>query len=350
MSPTASVPSATGPASQGAREATNGARAVASAHPVNHPRDLFALTKPRITLMVLITATAGYFLGTAGRPAIGPMLVALFGIALVAGGTSGLNQVWERDVDAKMQRTRRRPIPAGRVSPLAGWLFTGFLAVAGVAFLYVMVNRLTAVLAALSVVSYVFVYTPLKRVSSLSTLIGAIPGALPIMGGWTAARGELGPGAWALFGIMFFWQLPHFLALAWLFREDYRRGGLKMLGVEDPDAHQTRVHSVLYASALLPASLFPVAIGLSGWIYLAVALVLGVVYGVAALRFWFNADVSSARRLFRVSLLYLPILLLALTVDRGPYPSPASAAKVEAPVTAVGEAAAPVPVVAARPR
>lgn len=296
---------------------------------------LFALTKPRITLMVMITAAAGYFLAAGGRPDMGPMLVALFGIALVAGGTSGLNQVWERDVDAKMERTRRRPIPAGRVSPLAGWIFTGFLAVAGVLFLWLMVNRLTALLAALSVVSYVFVYTPLKRVSSLSTLVGAVPGALPIMGGWTAARAELGPGAWALFGIMFFWQLPHFLALAWLFREDYQRGGLKMLGVEDPEAHQTRVHSVLYASALLPASLFPVAIGLSGWIYLGVALVLGIVYGVAALRFWFNADVSSARRLFKVSLLYLPILLLALSLDRGPYPGPVADSAVETAATQV---------------
>ncbi|MFW6089976.1 MAG: heme o synthase, partial [Gemmatimonadota bacterium] len=201
----------------------------------NHPRDLWTLTKPRITLMVLITAAAGYFLAAGGRPGAEAMLTALFGIGLVAAGTSGMNQVWERDVDARMERTRRRPIPAGRVSPRAGWIFTGLLALAGVLFLYLFVNLLTAALAALSVVSYVYVYTPLKRVSSLSTLIGAIPGALPIMGGWTAARGELGPGAWALFGILFFWQLPHFLALAWLFRADYQRGGLKMLGVDDPD-------------------------------------------------------------------------------------------------------------------
>ena len=286
----------------------------------NHPRDLWALTKPRITLMVLITAAAGYFLAAGGRPGAQAMLTALFGIGLVAAGTSGMNQVWERDIDARMERTRRRPIPSGRVSARAGWVFTGLLAFLGVGFLYVLVNPLTTALAALSVLSYVFVYTPLKRVSSLSTLVGAIPGALPIMGGWTAARGELGPGAWALFGILFFWQLPHFLALAWLFRVDYQRGGLKMLGVDDPDARQTRVHSVLYASALLPASLFPVAIGLSGWAYLVVALVMGVAYGWAAIRFWVRADVSSARGLFRVSLLYLPVLLLALSIDRGPYP------------------------------
>lgn len=292
----------------------------------NRPRDLFALTKPRITLMVLVTAAAGYFLGAAGRPDAGAMLTALFGIGLVAAGTSGLNQVWEREIDARMERTRRRPIPAGRVTASVGWLFTGLLAVVGIVFLVLFVNLLTAGLAALSVVSYVFVYTPLKRVSSLSTLVGAIPGALPIMGGWTAARADLGPGAWALFGILFFWQLPHFLALAWLFRTDYQRGGLKMLGVDDPDAHQTRVHSVLYASALLPASLFPVAIGLSGWVYLVVALVMGVAYGWAALRFWVRADVASARRLFRVSLVYLPVLLLTLSLDRGPYPAASDAA------------------------
>jgi len=303
---------------------TSGADAIEMEAAANHPRDLFQLTKPRITLMVLITSAAGYFLAAGGRPPLAPMLVAMIGIGFVASGTSGLNQVWERDVDAKMQRTRRRPIPAGRVTPLAGWIFTGTLAGAGVVFLALFVNLLTAGLAVLSIVTYVFMYTPLKRVSSLSTLVGAVPGALPIMGGWTAARGELGPGAWALFGIMFFWQLPHFLALAWLFREDYQRGGLKMLGVDDPNAHQTRVHSVLYASALLPASLFPVAIGLSGPFYLLTALVLGVLYGWAALRFWVRADIRSARRLFRVSLLYLPILLVMLSLDRGPYPGSAA--------------------------
>jgi protoheme IX farnesyltransferase len=248
------------------------------------------------------------------------MLIALVGIALVAGGASGLNQVIERDVDALMERTRRRPIPSGRVSVMSATVFTSLLAISGVIYLDVFVNRLTAILALASIVSYVFVYTPLKQVSSLSTLVGAIPGALPIMGGWTAARPELGPGAWTLFGILCFWQLPHFMALAWLFRDDYRRGGLKMLGVLDPEARQTRIQAVLYAVALVPMSLLPVLIGLSGAVYGVAALLLGGAYVAASVQFFVRADLPSARRLFRASLLYLPILLIFLAFDRGPYP------------------------------
>ena len=290
---------------------------------MNHPRDLIALTKPRITLMVLLTSAAGYFLASGGSPDPQAMLIAMAGIALVASGTSGLNQVIERDVDARMHRTRMRPLPSGRVSVRAAILFTALLAISGVVYLDLFVNRLTAILALASIVSYVFIYTPLKQVSSLSTLVGAIPGALPIMGGWTAARPDLGPGAWALFGILFFWQLPHFLALAWLFRDDYRRGGLKMLGVLDPEARQPRAQAVLYAAALLPASLLPVTIGLSNGIYGIAALLMGAAYLVAALRFFGRADIRSARRLFRTSLLYLPVVLVVLSLDRGPYPGSA---------------------------
>ncbi|TFG66564.1 MAG: protoheme IX farnesyltransferase [Gemmatimonadales bacterium] len=286
----------------------------------NHPRVLLELTKPRITLMVLVTSAAGYFLASGGNPDPVAMAIALVGIGLVAGGSSGLNQVIEREPDGLMERTRRRPIPSGRVSILAATVFTSLLAISGVIYLYLLVNRLTAVLALVSIISYVFIYTPLKRVSSLSTLVGAIPGALPIMGGWTAARPELGPGAWALFGILFFWQLPHFMALAWLFRDDYRRGGFKMLGVLDPEARQTRIQAVLYAVALVPASLLPVAIGLSSGVYSVAAVLLGGAYVTAAARFFVQADIQSARRLFRMSLLYLPILLLVLSLDPGPYP------------------------------
>ncbi|MFO7587956.1 MAG: heme o synthase [Gemmatimonadota bacterium] len=283
----------------------------------NRPADLFHLTKPRITLMVLVSAAAAFVLASGGRPEPLPMLAAMFGIGLVAGGTSALNQLIERDVDARMERTRRRPLPTGRVTPAAAAAFSLTISLAGVAFLAAVVNPLTALLAAIALASYVLVYTPLKRVSSLSTLVGAVPGALPIMGGWTAATGELAPGAWALFGILFFWQLPHFLALAWLFREDYRRGGLRMLGVADPTGRQTTSQAVLYALALVPTSLLPVVLGLSGPAYALVALALSLAYVGSAIRFWIRADVPTARGLFRTSLLYLPLLLLLLSFDRG---------------------------------
>jgi protoheme IX farnesyltransferase len=283
----------------------------------NRPADLFELTKPRITLMVLVSSAAGFVIASGGRPDAVRLLLTLVGIGLVAGGTSALNQLLERDVDARMERTRNRPLPTGRVTPPAAATFSASISLAGIALLGFAVNPLTALLAAIALLSYVLVYTPLKQVSSLSTLVGAIPGALPIMGGWTAARAELGPGAWALFGIMFFWQLPHFLALAWLFKEDYRRGGLRMLGVSDPSGEQTRTQAVLFALALIPASLLPALLGLSGAVYGLLAIALGLAYLFAALRFWSRADSPSARRLFRTSLVYLPILLLVLSFDPG---------------------------------
>lgn len=291
----------------------------------NRPRDLLRLTKPRITLMVLVSAAAAYYVASGGRPDPVAMLAAMFGIGLVAGGTSALNQLIERDIDARMERTRGRPLPTGRVTPSAAAAFSLTISLGGVLFLALVVNPLTALLAGIALVSYVLVYTPLKRVSSLSTLVGAVPGALPIMGGWTAATGELAPGAWALFGILFFWQLPHFLALAWLFREDYRRGGLRMLGVVDPTGRQTTNQAVLYALALVPTSLLPVVLGLGGPAYAVVALALSLAYVGSAVRFWLRTDSPAARGLFRTSLLYLPLLLLLLSFDLGVAPAdPAS--------------------------
>ena len=283
----------------------------------NRLPDLVQLTKPRITLMVLVSSAAGFVIGSSGRPDPLLLLATLLGIGLVAGGSSALNQLLERDIDALMERTKERPLPTGRVTPGAAVAFAGAISLVGIVLLALVVNPLTALLAAIAFLSYVLLYTPLKRVSSLSTLVGAIPGALPIMGGWSAARGELGPGAWALFGILFFWQLPHFLALAWLFREDYRRGGLKMLGVTDPTGHQTRSQAVLYALALIPASLLPALLGLSGPLYAFVALSLGLGYLAAAVRFWLRADSPTARGLFRTSLVYLPLLLILLSFDSG---------------------------------
>lgn len=265
--------------------------------------------------MVLISAGAGFLVGSAGDVDRWALIVASLGIGLVAGGASALNQVFERDIDARMMRTRRRPLPTGKVTTTAAVAFSVATSMLGVGILAAFVNTLTAVLALVALVSYVFVYTPLKRVSSLSTLVGAVPGALPIVGGWTAATGSLDPGAWALFGILFFWQMPHFLALVWMYRDDYRRGGLKMLGVTDPEARQTRQQSVLYAVALLPASLLPVLLGLTGQAYAVAALLLTGAYVLSALRFALRADSPAARGLFRVSLLYLPVLLLLLTLD-----------------------------------
>lgn len=299
----------------------------------NDPADLFSLTKPRITLMVLITSGAGFLMGSGGDVDLWGLVVSCLGIWLVAGGTSALNQVIERDIDARMHRTRGRALPAGRVTPAAATWFSLGLSALGVGILAVFVNALTALLAIIALLSYILVYTPLKRVSSLSTLVGAVPGALPILGGWTAATGSMDPGGWALFGILFFWQLPHFLALAWMYSEDYRRGGLKMLGVSDPAGRQTRHQSVLYALALLPASLLPVLLGLTGGFYAFAALLLTGAYLASAIRFAARADSPTARGLFRVSLLYLPVLLLFLTLDSA---GPVATAADSGPAVTIG--------------
>ncbi|MEN8143971.1 MAG: heme o synthase [Gemmatimonadota bacterium] len=273
-----------------------------------------ALTKPRITLMVVLSALAGMFLA-GGWPATAVLVATVAGVSLSAGGANALNQAWERDADSRMERTKGRPVPAGLLSPAAATVFGLVLAAAGVAVLAIWTRPVTAVLAALTVGIYVLVYTPLKPRSSLSTIVGAVPGAFPIMGGWTAAGGALDAGAWALFGILFFWQLPHFLALAYLYKEDYSRGGLQMLPVEDQTGRQTRQQAVLYALALLPTSLLPSLLGLSGSVYAAVALTMSALYVLAALRFALRPDRAAAGRLFRTSLIYLPILLAVLALD-----------------------------------
>ncbi len=277
-------------------------------------RHFVALTKPRITLMVVLSAAAGMFLA-GGWPSASLLVATVVGVGLCAGGANALNQVWEREADSRMERTKRRPVPAGLVSCRAATVFGLGLSAFGVALLMLWTRPLTAVLAALTVGIYVLVYTPLKPVSSLSTIVGAVPGALPIMGGWTAAGGALDAGAWALFGILFFWQLPHFLALAYLYKEDYSRGGLKMLSVEDQTGVQTRQQALLYALALLPTSLLPSLLGLSGNVYAGVALLLSGLYVVAAFRFATRPDRVTAARLFRTSLVYLPLLLGTLALD-----------------------------------
>ncbi|MFQ5688913.1 MAG: heme o synthase [Gemmatimonadota bacterium] len=274
------------------------------------------LAKPRITLLVLVTAAAGFYLASPHSVQWLSLLHLLAGTALVAGGTNAMNQVLERAVDGRMARTRRRPLPAGRLAAPPAAAFAITLGVLGVAYLAVAVNGLTAALAAATFLIYDFLYTPLKPVHPLATLVGAVPGALPIAGGWAAARGELGPGAWALFGLLFFWQLPHFLALAWLFRRDYEAAGLKMLSVRDPDGIRTRQQAFLYTLTLLPVSLLPAFVGLTGHLYFFSAGALGVGFVIWASLFLRRPSQAAARRLFRFSLAYLPLVLGALVFDK----------------------------------
>lgn len=271
-------------------------------------RDFIVLTKPRITLMVVFTTWVGFLLASPG-PLDGARLAqALLGTALAAMGASALNMVLEREADGLMSRTRHRPLPAGRLEPGEAMILGVSASVIGSVIL-TMINPLTGVLGALTVILYVLAYTPLKSKSSLSTIVGAVPGALPPVMGWTAASGGLAPGAWALFAILFFWQLPHFLAIAWLYRADYARAGYPMLPVSDPDGVSTGRQAVVQSAALLVASLLPVAAGLAGVPYLAVAIILGA--GLLALSAGFAAGRTDgrARRLFFASLIYLPLLL-----------------------------------------
>jgi protoheme IX farnesyltransferase len=279
-------------------------------------RSLLELTKPRITQLVLLTAAAGFYLGARDRVDLLLLASTLIGTALVAGGTNAWNQIRERDVDARMVRTRRRPLPSGRLTPGAAMWFASAITVAGVAFLAVTVNLLTAGLAALTFASYVLLYTPLKRTTSLNTLVGAVPGALPIVGGWTAAGGSLGAAVAALFWILFLWQLPHFLALAWLYRDDYRAGGLRMLSVADEDGRDTGRMALLYAVALLPISLVPTLLGVTGAWYFFGAIALGVAYVAAGTGLLVGATPARAWRLFFVSIVYLPALLTLMVLDK----------------------------------
>jgi protoheme IX farnesyltransferase len=278
--------------------------------------DYLALTKPRVTLMVVISMAFGFYLGARGEMDWILLLHAVIGTALVAGGTSALNQYFERDIDAKMQRTKNRPLPTGRLRPHAALIFSITISVAGIVQLMLAVNWLTATLATLTLLSYVFLYTPLKQKSTLSTVVGAIPGALPPLGGWTAARGELSLEGWVLFAILFLWQLPHFLAIAWIYREDYRRGGFPMLTVIDPDGDSAGRQIISNCLALLPVSLLPTILGMAGRLYFIGALALSLFFlgcGIAVMRHRTNADV---RRLLRASLVYLPMLLALMAWDK----------------------------------
>ena len=284
--------------------------------PASRALDFLALTKPRLNLLVLVTTLAGVYLAAPEGPPAALVVHTLLGTALVAGGAAALNQVWERDTDALMARTRTRPVPAGRLRVGESTWFALLLSAAGLVELAAGVNALCAAVAALTLVTYVFVYTPLKRRTSFATLVGAIPGALPPVIGWTAAGEGVTLPALVLFGIAFFWQMPHFLAIAWLYRHEYAAAGIPLLPVLEPDGRRTGRQALLYAAALWPVSLLPTLVGLAGGFYLAVATLLGFALVALAVRFAGERSTAAARRLFLFSIVYLPLLWGALVADR----------------------------------
>jgi protoheme IX farnesyltransferase len=278
--------------------------------------DYFELSKPRITLMVVLTALVGYVLALRG-PLVAPHLFAtLAGTALVAAGASALNMLLERRIDALMLRTRTRPIPSGRLRPAEALACGLALTSTGLAVLAWLAGPLPALVALVTWASYLFLYTPLKPRTSLSTVIGAFPGALPPVIGWAAARGSLEPGAFVLFAIMFLWQIPHFLAIAWVYRDDYARGGLPMLPVLDPGGRITGRQAVANSLALLVVSLTPTAAGLAGPVYLVGAIVLGLAFTAVAVWAAAARTPRAARALFLASLVYLPGICALLLADR----------------------------------
>lgn len=278
--------------------------------------DFLLLTKPRVVLMVLITTLVGFYLGSNGAPGYLRLAHALIGTALAAAGTLALNQFLEREVDARMERTRLRPLPDGRLQPLAALAFGAAITAAGLIYLVLAVGPPSAMVTAVIVGLYLFAYTPLKLRSPLCMVVGAIPGALPPVAGWVAARGELGVGAWVLFAILYLWQLPHTLAIARLYQEDYARAGIRVLPAVDPDGTSTERQIVAGCLALLVVGLLPTLIGLAGPAYFFGALVLGTVFLGCGMLQAVTRSAPAARRLLFVSLLYLPALLALMALDK----------------------------------
>jgi len=278
--------------------------------------DLVALTKPRVVVMVLVTTVVGYYVGLAGAPDYGRLLALMLGTVLAAGGTLALNQYWERDVDARMERTRSRPLPEGRLAPLEALLFGAGLTAAGLAVLALGAGWVAMLVTAATFVLYVFAYTPLKLRTSLCTLVGAVPGALPPVTGWAAARDDLGLGAWVLFAILFLWQLPHTLAIARLYQADYARAGVRLLPVIDAEGGATERQILSGCLGLLAVSLLPTLIGLAGGVYFVGALLLGGAFVVLGAQQALAPSPLRARRVLLASLLYLPALLALLAFNK----------------------------------
>jgi protoheme IX farnesyltransferase len=277
--------------------------------------DFVALTKPRLNVLVVVTAAVGYYLG-AGVTDLPRLFEVVVGIALVAGGAAGLNQIYERDTDRLMWRTQSRPLAAGRITTGEAMVFSLALATIGLAMVALAANLLAASLAMLTLVSYNLVYTPMKRRSQLATLVGAVPGALPPMIGWVASRNSLTVEAWALFAIVFIWQIPHFMAISWLYRADFGRAGFPLLPVVQPDGRSTARQAVLFSLLLLPVSVVPYFIGMSGVAFAVGAVAAGLGLLLLAISFARDRTDDRARLLFLASITYLPLLWGMLIVDR----------------------------------
>jgi len=293
------------------------ARAAAAPRLASRPSrlgDYVALTKPRLNALVVATSAAGAYLGGASATAAG-LAPAVIGTTLVAAGAAVLNQLYERDTDGLMRRTRMRPLPDGRITPVEALVFGVALAAVGLATLAIATNILATALALTTLSVYLLVYTPMKRRSTGATLVGAVPGALPPLIGWAASAGRLSAGGLALFAIVFLWQIPHFMAIAWMYRDDYANAGFPMLPVVDYDGRRTGRQAVIYSAALVPVSLAPGLVGVSGAWYMAVALGLGLWLLALAWRFAADRDEPSARRLFFGSIAYLPVLWVVMILN-----------------------------------
>jgi protoheme IX farnesyltransferase len=278
--------------------------------------DFLELTKPRITLLVLTTTLVGFYVGQSGSVPLLLLGHTLLGTALVAGGASAFNMYLERHLDALMKRTSGRPLPSGRLHSREAYLFATAISCAGTLYLYAFVNPLTSQVSAVTFASYLFLYTPLKRRTWLCTLIGAAPGALPAVMGWTAGTGRLAPGAFVLFAIVFLWQLPHFYAIGWMYREDYARAGFPMLAVIDAGGSRTSRQAILYIVSLVLVTVIPTLMGMTGLVYLSGALLLGILFLVYGLTFSRLRNRISAKRLFLASICYLPVLLALMMADK----------------------------------
>ncbi|MCE2399279.1 heme o synthase [Candidatus Poribacteria bacterium] len=283
---------------------------------VRRVEDYIQLTKPRLVLMILITTAAGFYLGTQGAVNWVLFLHTLVGAGLTAAGVLGLNQYLERDIDSQMARTQERPLPAGRLHPMEALLFCAFLTGSGMLYLTFLVNPLSGFVISLIVVSYLFVYTPLKQKTSLCTLIGAVPGALPPVVGWVAAQGSLSGAAWVLFAILFLWQLPHSLAIAYIYREDYANAGLKLLPVIHPDGASTRRQIVTNCVALFGIGLLPTLFNIAGGIYFLGALLTGGMFLASGIYLEKTHSVKAARYVLYASLLYLPLIFITMAIDK----------------------------------